>query len=141
MNCLRQSGFRKPNPNKPTRLFERHQQEVKTQCEAIGEDVNKIKSDIKSIFNVQMRSPKFFRRSTNVRDSTNIEAQFSDSLKDLHTGHQDNRTDPDYETFNPPSLNRTAFKKHHERPSILKQHQDQANKAYYKPDQPAVMFV
>jgi hypothetical protein len=42
MQCLRKSGFRKPNPNKLTQLFARHQQEVKEQCKTIGKDVNKI---------------------------------------------------------------------------------------------------
>ncbi len=50
MQCLKRAEFRKPNPNKPKRLFEKHQEEVKKQCETIGKNVHQIQSDITTMY-------------------------------------------------------------------------------------------
>jgi hypothetical protein len=42
MQCLKQTGFKKPNPNKPSFLFQKHQAEVKKQCDNIGKNVHQI---------------------------------------------------------------------------------------------------
>jgi hypothetical protein len=50
MQCLKRAEFRKPNPNKPTRLFKKHQEEVKKQCETIGKNVHQTQSDITTMY-------------------------------------------------------------------------------------------
>jgi len=50
MQCLKRAGFKEPNPNKPSQLFEKHQAEVKKQCDNIGKNVHQIQSDITTMF-------------------------------------------------------------------------------------------
>jgi hypothetical protein len=57
MQCLKRAGLRKPNQNKPTRLYARHQQEVKEQCKTIGQDVNKIRWELSVVYKTLPRPP------------------------------------------------------------------------------------
>ncbi len=116
MQCLKRAGFKKPNPNKPSRLFEKHQAEVKKQCNNIGKNVHQIQSDITTIFRaipkiqdvpvvpaVPLPRPPI-RPALNIRDSTILKADLSNSLMDLKNG----------------ARQKTTITKH----SILRQNQD-----------------
>ncbi len=142
MQCLRKSGYRKPNPNKPTRLFARHQQEVKEQCKTIGKDVNKIWSELSVAYNAIPRipQPRHPLPPPHARDSKLAEAEISDSLMNIQEQLR-GPINPDYEEFNPPKLNRTANKLHaeqHKSQSTLMKHQAEADKAYRRSD---IIFV
>jgi hypothetical protein len=147
MQCLKRAGFKKPNPNKPSRLFERHQAEVKKQCDNIGKNVHQIQSDITTMFRaipkiqeiptipaVPLPRPPS-RPALNIRDSTIFEADLSNSLMDLQNGAR--QEENDYETFNPPPKPRSVMRVHFnpETPqTLLKKHQAEADVAYRKND-------
>ncbi len=111
MQCLKRAGFKKPNPNKPSRLFEKHQAEVKKQCDNIGKNVHQIQSDITTMFRAipKIREDQAIptvplprppsRPALNIQDSTIFEADLSNSLMDLQNGAR--QEENDYETFNP----------------------------------------
>jgi hypothetical protein len=106
MQCLKRAGFKKPNPNKPSRLFEKHQAEVKKQCNSIGKNVHQIQSDITSMFRaipkiqetptvvpaVPLPRPPI-QPALNIRDSTIFEADLSNSLMDLQNGARQQEND------------------------------------------------
>jgi hypothetical protein len=146
MQCFKKAGFRKPNPNKPSLLFEKHQAEVKKQCKTIGKNVHQIQSDITTMYRpipklhdvpaVPLPRPPIVRPAKNIRDSTILEADLSNSLMDLQNGARQQEED-NYKTFNPPPKPRSVMKVHFnpETPqSLLKKHQVEADAAYRKND-------
>jgi hypothetical protein len=148
MQYLKQTGFKKPNPNKPSQLFKKHQAEVKKQCDNIGKNVHQIQSDITTMFRaiptlhdvpavpaVPLPKPPI-RPALNIRDSTILEADLSNNLMDLQNGARQQEED-NYEAFNPPPRPRSVMKVHFnpETPqALLKRHQAEADAAYRKND-------
>ena len=124
MSCLRATKIRKPNPNKPSRLVERCQQEMHDKFEKLGKDVNNFKTDVKKMFVKAAPHPDIEAQMRGIGDIGH--SQHNIKFSDLH----------DYEELNPPSLNRSKFQKFHlsesrsQFPSIVRQQLAEADKAY-----------
>ena len=126
MACLRSTNLRKPNPNKPTRLIDRYQKEMHERMDKIGKDVNSFKSDL---------IKKFTTKSGETRQAhdahVHMNAELSESLQNVQF-----QKNPDYEEFNPSTLNRTKFRNFHTQqrqshfPSELQQQLAEADLAY-----------
>ena len=122
MDCLRKTNLRKPNPNKPSRVINKYQIEVREHLDQIGKDLHSFKDEIKNKLTTQ-------ENRKNHDNQIHLDGTLTPNLQNVRF-----QVKPDYAEFNPPSFNRSKIREFHSKdfPQILKTQLAQADLAYRK---------